>query len=62
VWFSRIRHEAIISGSEQLISNKLAQKIIPYFLILFLSGCANFILMLAQALFFRNWLEQQNQE
>jgi len=48
---------------EQLISNKLAQKEYAVFLNLkkiFLNGCANFILMLVQPLFLRNWLEQQN--
>jgi len=47
--------EATISRSEQLISNKLAQKeyaVFLIFLFIFLSGCANFILM--QALCLRN--------
>jgi len=61
----RIGDGTMISGSEQLISNKLAQKeyavFFNYFFI-FLNGCANFILMLAHSLFLRNWLEQQNWE
>jgi len=43
------------------MSNKLAQKEYAVFFFFFLSGCANFILMLAQLLFFRNWLEQQSE-
>ena len=63
-WFARVGDGAPISGSEQLISNKLAQKecgVFFNFFFIFLSG-ANFILLLAQPSFLRNWLEQQNQE
>jgi len=59
----RVNDEATISVSEQLIRNKLAQKEYAVFKkIFFLIGYANFIFMLAQSLFFRNWLEQQNRE